>query len=79
MFVRDQVARPYLGKDADRWMGLLLTLFFSCCRNLMGVIPFIQFPVTSQIAFPAVLAISSTCSWSTWASSTRVRSATSRT
>ncbi|MET7338147.1 F0F1 ATP synthase subunit A [Nonomuraea sp. NPDC005650] len=57
MFVRDQVARPFLGKDADRWMGLLLTLFFLVfIWNIMGVIPVIQFPVASHIAFPAVLA-----------------------
>ncbi|MEU6720539.1 F0F1 ATP synthase subunit A [Nonomuraea sp. NPDC046802] len=59
MFVRDQVARPFLGKDADRWMGLLVTLFFLVLVwNIMGVIPVIQFPVASHIAFPAVLAIS---------------------
>ncbi|MEU7739480.1 F0F1 ATP synthase subunit A [Nonomuraea sp. NPDC049158] len=59
MFVRDQVARPFLGKDADRWMGLLLTLFFLVFLwNIMGVIPLLQFPVASHIAFPAVLAIS---------------------
>jgi F-type H+-transporting ATPase subunit a len=59
MFVRDQVARPFLGKDADRWMGLLLTLFFLVFLwNIMGVIPILQFPVASHIAFPAVLAIS---------------------
>ncbi|WP_113701052.1 F0F1 ATP synthase subunit A [Nonomuraea lactucae] len=59
MFVRDQVARPFLGKDADRWMGLLLSLFFLVFAwNIMGVIPFAQFPVASHIAFPAVLAIS---------------------
>ncbi|MBB5777861.1 F0F1 ATP synthase subunit A [Nonomuraea jabiensis] len=57
MFVRDQVARPFLGKDADRWMGLLLTLFFLVfIWNIMGVIPVLQFPVASHIAFPAVLA-----------------------
>ncbi|MBE1590749.1 F0F1 ATP synthase subunit A [Nonomuraea angiospora] len=57
MFVRDQVARPFLGKDADRWMGLLLTLFFLVLVwNLMGVVPVLQFPVASHIAFPAVLA-----------------------
>ncbi|MFG6199240.1 F0F1 ATP synthase subunit A [Nonomuraea sp. JJY05] len=57
MFVRDQVARPFLGKDADRWMGLLLTLFFLVfIWNIMGVIPILQFPVASHIAFPAVLA-----------------------
>ncbi|WP_219468560.1 F0F1 ATP synthase subunit A [Nonomuraea rhizosphaerae] len=57
MFVRDQVARPFLGKDADRWMGLLVTLFFMVLLwNIMGVIPVVQFPVASHIAFPAVLA-----------------------
>ncbi|MFC5832349.1 F0F1 ATP synthase subunit A [Nonomuraea insulae] len=59
MFVRDQVARPFLGKDADRWMGLLVTLFFLVFLwNIMGVIPVLQFPVASHIAFPAVLALS---------------------
>ncbi|MFK4037314.1 F0F1 ATP synthase subunit A [Nonomuraea wenchangensis] len=57
MFVRDQVARPFLGKDADRWMGLLVSIFFLVLVwNLMGVIPVVQFPVASHIAFPAVLA-----------------------
>ncbi|MBG0813029.1 F0F1 ATP synthase subunit A [Planomonospora sp. ID82291] len=57
MFVRDQVARPFLGKDADRWMGLLLSIFFLVwVWNLMGVVPFLQFPVASHIAFPIVLA-----------------------
>jgi F-type H+-transporting ATPase subunit a len=59
MFVRDQVARPFLGKDADRWMGLLLSMFFMVwIWNLMGVIPVLQFPVASHIAFPIVLAVS---------------------
>ncbi|WP_067174267.1 F0F1 ATP synthase subunit A [Microtetraspora niveoalba] len=58
MFVRDQVARPFLGKDADRYMGLLLSLFFLVwIWNLMGVIPVLQFPVASHIAFPVVLAL----------------------
>ncbi|MEU8201619.1 F0F1 ATP synthase subunit A [Streptosporangium sp. NPDC049046] len=58
-FVRDQVARPFLGKDADRWMGLLLSLFFLVwIWNLMGVVPFLQFPIASHIAFPIVLAAS---------------------
>ncbi|MFI6319915.1 F0F1 ATP synthase subunit A [Nonomuraea sp. NPDC050556] len=59
MFVRDQVARPFLGKDADKWMGLLLSLFFLVLVwNLMGVVPLMQFPVASHIAFPLVLALS---------------------
>ncbi|MFI6501602.1 F0F1 ATP synthase subunit A [Nonomuraea typhae] len=58
VFVRDQIARPQLGADADRWMGLLFTLFLLVLTwNLVGIIPFVQFPVSSHIAFPAVLAI----------------------
>ncbi|MBB2909930.1 F-type H+-transporting ATPase subunit a [Streptosporangium becharense] len=59
MFVRDQIARPFLGKDSDRWMGLLLSFFFLVwIWNLIGVVPFLQFPVASHIAFPIVLALS---------------------
>ncbi|NUR84818.1 MAG: F0F1 ATP synthase subunit A [Nonomuraea sp.] len=58
LFVRDQVARPFLGKDADRWMGFLLTLFLLVLTwNVMGVVPLLQFPVAANIAFPAVLAL----------------------
>ena len=58
MFVRDEVARPFLGKDADKWMRLLLPVFFFVwIGNLMSVIPFAQFPVNSRIAFPLVLAL----------------------
>ncbi|WP_043620564.1 F0F1 ATP synthase subunit A [Nonomuraea candida] len=58
-FVRDQIARPSLGRHADRWMGLLLTIFLTVLVwNLMGVIPFVQFPVAAHIAFPVVLAVS---------------------
>lgn len=43
MFVRDQVARPFLGKDADRWMGPLLSIFLLVwVWNLMGVLPLLQ-------------------------------------
>jgi F-type H+-transporting ATPase subunit a len=59
VFVREQIARPALGKDADRWMGLLLTLFLTVLIwNLMGVIPIIQFPVAARITFPLGLALS---------------------
>ncbi|MCW2890249.1 MAG: F-type H+-transporting ATPase subunit a [Streptosporangiaceae bacterium] len=57
LFVRDQIARPMLGKDGDRWMPLLVPLFFFVwVGNLMSVVPVAQFPVNSRIAFPAVLA-----------------------
>ncbi|MFI7616817.1 ATP synthase F0 subunit A [Nonomuraea terrae] len=57
MFVRDEIARPFLGKDADRWMGFMLSIFFLVLVwNLMGVVPLMQFPVASHLAFPIVLA-----------------------
>jgi F-type H+-transporting ATPase subunit a len=58
MFVRDEIGRPFLGKDAERWMRLLLPVFFFVwIGNLMSVVPFAQFPVNSRIAFPLVLAV----------------------
>ncbi|MDP9869764.1 MULTISPECIES: F0F1 ATP synthase subunit A [Streptosporangium] len=58
LFVREHAARPFLGKDADRWMGLLLSIFLlTWIWNLMGVIPLVQLPVTSFLAFPAVMAL----------------------
>jgi F-type H+-transporting ATPase subunit a len=57
IFVRDQVARPFLGKDAERWMPLLLSVFsLILLWNLFGVVPFVQFPIASHIAFPAIFA-----------------------
>ncbi|WP_405145223.1 F0F1 ATP synthase subunit A [Sphaerisporangium sp. NBC_01403] len=58
LFVRDQVARPFLGKDAERWMPLLLSLFFLILLwNVFGVVPFVQIPIASHIAFPLVFAV----------------------
>ncbi|TYK52997.1 F0F1 ATP synthase subunit A [Actinomadura decatromicini] len=58
MFVRDQIARPFLGKNTEQWMPLLMTLFFMIwIWNIFSVVPIIQFPIASHIAFPAVLAI----------------------
>jgi F-type H+-transporting ATPase subunit a len=58
LFVRDHIARPYLGRDSDRWMGLLLSIFFLVLTwNLVGSIPLLQIPVTAYIAFPGVIAL----------------------
>lgn len=55
-FVRDQILRPEIGKKGDRFLPFLVTLFFFIwIMNLMEIIPFFQFPVTSRIAFPAAL------------------------
>ncbi|WP_436890932.1 F0F1 ATP synthase subunit A [Nocardiopsis dassonvillei] len=57
-FLRDQVTRTTMGKKGDKYLPLMVTLFlFIFCMNVMGLIPGLQLPVTSNLAFPAVLAL----------------------
>jgi F-type H+-transporting ATPase subunit a len=57
LFVRDQIIRPQLGKKGDRFLPFLISLFFFVwIMNIMGIIPVLQFPAMSRIAFPAALA-----------------------
>lgn len=47
-FIRDQVAKPYLGHDADRYVPFLWTQFlFILFCNLFGMIPFLGSPTAS--------------------------------
>jgi F-type H+-transporting ATPase subunit a len=56
LFVRDQIARPMIGRKGDNFMPFLVSLFFFVwALNLMEVIPIAQLPATSFIAFPASL------------------------
>ena len=60
LFVRDDVAKPNLGKKYAKFMPFLLTIFFFIwINNMMGLIPF--FPgganVSGNIAFTMVLAL----------------------
>lgn len=57
-FVRDEIARPTIGKsDADRFLPFLLTLFFFIIvLNLLGMIPFMGSP-TAALAVTGVLAV----------------------
>jgi len=60
VFVRDEVAKPYLGNKANKFLPYLLTVFFFIwVVNLMGLIPF--FPgsanVTGNINVTLVLAV----------------------
>ncbi|QVQ54839.1 F0F1 ATP synthase subunit A [Spiractinospora alimapuensis] len=56
-FIRDNVARPTMGKKGDFLIPFLVSLFtFILFMNLTGIIPG-MFPVNSNIAFPAVLAL----------------------
>jgi F-type H+-transporting ATPase subunit a len=57
LFVRDDIARNLIGRRGDKYVPFLVSLFFLIwIFNLAAVIPFVQFPVTSRFAFPAVLA-----------------------
>jgi F-type H+-transporting ATPase subunit a len=56
-FVRDGVAKPYLGDKYGKYLPLLLTLFFFIwIFNLLGLLPF-GFNLTGNIAVTALLAL----------------------
>lgn len=57
--VRNSIGRDIIGAAHVRpYLGLLLALFtVILLNNLAGVIPFVQFPTMSRIAFPIVLAL----------------------
>jgi F-type H+-transporting ATPase subunit a len=58
LFIRDEVARSIIGKKGDKYVPLLVSLFFFIwILNLFAVIPLLQFPVTARISYPAVLAL----------------------
>lgn len=56
-FVRNTIGRDVIGhKDFLPFVPFLFTLFsFILLNNLFGIIPFIQFPTMSRIAFPIML------------------------
>lgn len=58
-FVRNGVARDVIGEhDFLKYVPYLVTLFtFILVNNVFGIVPLIQFPAMSRIAFPTVLAI----------------------
>jgi F-type H+-transporting ATPase subunit a len=58
-FVRNSIARDVIGaKDFKQFVPLLFTLFtLILFNNVMGVMPFVQFPTFSRIAFPIVLTL----------------------
>ncbi len=58
VFIRDQVARPAIGKhDADRFVPFLWTIFFFVlCCNLLGMIPWLGSP-TGAFATTGALAL----------------------
>ncbi len=57
VFIRDEVAKPNLGYDADKYLPYLLTVFFFILiNNIFGLIPGTA-NVTGNIAFTIVLGI----------------------
>jgi F-type H+-transporting ATPase subunit a len=55
--VRDQIARPALGRRGDAYLPFLASLFFYILlMNLMELIPVFQFPAMSKIGFVVPLA-----------------------
>ena len=56
LFVRDQILRPMMGKRGDGYLPFLVGLFFFIWfMNLMEIVPVLQFPAMSHIAFPISL------------------------
>jgi F-type H+-transporting ATPase subunit a len=63
-FVREQIAIPVLGSDADRYMPLLASLFFFILiGNLFEVFPLVNFSANSRVMFPLIFAL---ISWVTY-------------
>jgi F-type H+-transporting ATPase subunit a len=58
LYVRDEVAKPSIGKKYERFMPFLLTIFFFIwIGNLLGLIPFLGgLNITGNIAVTATLA-----------------------
>ena len=58
-FVRNGIAKDIIGPEGARYVPYLLSVFlFILVGNLFEVTPFINFPITSRMALPALLAVS---------------------
>ena len=48
LFIRDGIARDVIGKEGDRFVPFLFSLFFLIwLNNFFGIVPFAQIPTTS--------------------------------
>lgn len=58
LFIRDQISRESIGKQGDKFIPFLFSLFFFVWfMNMMGIIPMAQFPPSSLFVFPLMLAM----------------------
>jgi F-type H+-transporting ATPase subunit a len=56
-FVREQIALEMIGKEGNKFVPFLTTIFvFVLVNNWFEVLPFVNFPPTSKIAIPVFLA-----------------------
>ena len=70
-FIREEIAKPYIGHDADRYVPYLWTTFlFILVCNLFGLIPFLGSP-TASFSVTGALAVVTFCfiHGSAWATS----------
>ena len=57
-FVRDQIAVDVIGPEGVKYAPYLATIFFFIFfMNLLEIVPGVNFPVTSRMAIPALLAV----------------------
>ncbi|WP_045876206.1 F0F1 ATP synthase subunit A [Pseudofrankia sp. DC12] len=57
-FIDTQIARDIIGKSGARYTPYLMVLFsFVLVCNVLSIIPVAQFPATSRIAIPMILAL----------------------
>jgi F-type H+-transporting ATPase subunit a len=57
-FIRKGIGEDIIGHEFMRFVPFLFTLFtFILVNNIFGIVPLIQFPTMSHVAFPYVLAI----------------------
>ena len=57
-FVRNNIGEEIIGHEFMRFVPFLFTLFsFVLVNNVFGIVPFLQFPAMSHVAFPYVLAL----------------------
>ncbi len=57
-FVRNGIAGDAIGAEGRKFVPYLATLFcFIAVLNIAGIVPFLQFPANSRIAFPLFLAV----------------------
>ena len=58
LFIRDGIARDVIGKEGDKFVPFLFSFFFLIWTfNFFGILPFVQFPITSVFAIPVAFAL----------------------